>query len=518
MKYTNPILPGFYPDPSICKYNGKYYMVHSTFQYWPGVVLWESEDLLNWNQIGHVLTRQGQLDLHEAGTSRGVFAPTIRVNNGRFYMVTTNVSTDENFYVWTDDIHGEWSDPIVIRQDGIDPSFYFEGDKCYFMSNGTDDEGIGGITQCEIDINTGEILTPKKCIWQGNGGRFLEGPHLYKFGETYYLLAAEGGTEYGHMIVCATGSSPYGPFTGVKNNPILTNRNLGGFQIQGVGHGDLVEDNEGNLWMVHLAYRQLGMWEMFHTTGRETYLVPVTLTNEDGVPGITAGDNGTTRFEMSGEGFAPFQRIRKSFTFADTELGREWIFMRYPRAEKYVLRDWMGNVRGKAIPDRQSVGRSIGLLGVKDDLDTEVAFPTFMGIRQIEMKGDLTVKLGIGEEEAGVTLFMDPEHHYDLALQKTEKGSRLMKRICIGDLKVVQTSFELESAEAILKIHFEPTTYSFKAVAGDREYDLGSNRAKYLSTEVCSGFTGVLIGLYARSYREDCTKEAVFSDFSLNWE
>ena len=149
MKYSNPVLKGFYPDPSVCCANGKYYMVCSSFQYFPGVPLFESCDLVNWKQIGYVLTRHSQVMLDKINSSGGVFAPTIRCNNGRFYMVTTNDTTHQNFYVYTDDIHGEWSEPIYVDQGGIDPSLYFEDGRTYFMSNGTDDSGEGGVVQCE---------------------------------------------------------------------------------------------------------------------------------------------------------------------------------------------------------------------------------------------------------------------------------------------------------------------------------------------------------------------------------
>lgn len=160
MRYNNPIIPGFYPDPSICKADGRYYMVCSSFQYFPGVPLFESRDLVNWTQIGHVLTRESQLPLKGAGSDGGIYAPTIRFHEGRFYMVTTNISGMGNFYVWTDDIYGEWSEPVKVQQGGIDPSLYFEDGRAYFMSNGDDDQGVSGVTQCEIDIETGEKKSP----------------------------------------------------------------------------------------------------------------------------------------------------------------------------------------------------------------------------------------------------------------------------------------------------------------------------------------------------------------------
>ena len=199
MRYTNPVVKGFYPDPSVCRANGKYYMVCSSFQYFPAIPLFESEDLVNWNQLGHVLTRESQVMLDGVASSGGVFAATIRFHQGRFYVVTTNNSTQENFFVYADDIHGPWSEPVRVDQGGIDPSLYFENGHTYFMSNGLDDQGRPGIAQCEIDPCTGQKRSPSRSIWQGTGGRFLESPHLYKIADHYYLMAAEGGTEYGQI-------------------------------------------------------------------------------------------------------------------------------------------------------------------------------------------------------------------------------------------------------------------------------------------------------------------------------
>lgn len=291
MRYQNPVVTGFYPDPSVCEANGKYYLVCSSFQYFPGVPLFESDDLINWTQIGHVLTRPTQVQLAHVPSSGGVFAPTIRYNNGRFYMVTTNDTTHENFYVWTDDIHGEWSDPITIDQGGIDPSLLFDNGHVYFISNGADDMGVGGVTQCEIDIETGRKLTPSRCIWQGTGGRYLESPHMYRIGGWYYLMAAEGGTEYGHMIVLARGQTPWGPFKACPYNPILTNRDKAPGIIQGIGHGDLIQAPGGEWFILSLGFRQIHMWMRFHHLGREVFLTPVHFERNGW---LYCGNDGTT--------------------------------------------------------------------------------------------------------------------------------------------------------------------------------------------------------------------------------
>lgn len=500
MKYTNPVIPGFFPDPSICKANGKYYMVNSTFQYFPGVPLHESEDLINWKYIGNVLTRPSQLSLKESGNSGGIFATTIRYNKGRFYMVTTNVSSKGNFYVYTDDIYGEWSEPIWIDQDGIDPSFYFEGDTCYFMTNGTDDEGNGGIIQCEIDIDTGKILSKKKRIWTGCGGRYLEGPHLYKFKDTYYLLAAEGGTEYGHMIIMATGKNPYGPFNAVEGNPVLTNRNLGGYAIQGVGHGDIVEDDKGNFWMVHLAYRQIDQWLMFHTTGRETYLVPMDIEGDK----ISVGINGTCRAEIETDRIsdALIQKKEKEYNFKNTKLGREWLFLREPNLKKYETSD-----------------NEFKLWGVKDTLAMDKSHPTFAGLRLEETEGEISVDVSVTEGVGGLVLYMDNDHHIKFEVEKKDGKTFVRKIFHIGDMCYQATETVLEGDKKVrLKVGLEPTQFKFTLKDGDKDYDHGTGRSRYLSTEVACGFTGIMIGLYAENKEKDAKEPVTFSDFTVKYK
>ena len=349
MRVTNPIIRGFYPDPSVCKANGKYYMVCSSFEYFPGVPLFESEDLINWKQIGHCLTRKTQVDLHEIDSSGGVFAPTIRYNNGRFYMVTTNDTYHKNFYVYTDNIYGEWSEPVFVEQDGIDPSLFFEDGKTYFMSNGSDPaDNNGCIFQCEIDAATGKKLTESKPVWKGSGGRYLESPHLYHFGEWYYIMAAEGGTEYGHMVTYARAKSPYGPFEQYPSNPVLTNRNLGGHQstIQGIGHGDLVQDDQGNTFMFCLGFRQTGMWQPFHHLGREVFIVPVHW-NEDGW--FTAGVDGIVCKEMELDIDAnPCNCDGKYNVSLDKmdALSLRWCYLREYKEENYKFADGCLSLRG----------------------------------------------------------------------------------------------------------------------------------------------------------------------------
>lgn len=492
MIYKNPVVRGFYPDPSVCFANNKYYMVCSSFQFFPGVPIFESEDLVNWKQIGHCLTRKSQVMLENSVSSGGVFAPTIRFNNGTFYMVTTNTSVAQNFYVTTNNIYSEWSDPIFVEQDGIDPSLLFDGDHTYFISNGTDDNGNNGITQCEIDIKTGKKLTPSKTIWSGSGGRYLESPHMYKINGEYYLMAAEGGTEYGHMITYARSASVWGKFEPYEKNPVLTNRNLGGYMIQGVGHGDLIQNQNGDWFVIHLGFRQIDQWLPYHHLGREVFMTPIHF-GENGW--FTAGNDGTTaqEYEINGN-FT--QELKKVYTFENTSPDLEWCYMRHPDSSKYEL----------------SSEKYI-LHGTDKTID-DIASPTFIGLRQMDFNGEISCDLSVINGEAGITLFMDEQQHYDLAVRNSEIGTETVLKLNIGDIKHIQNSVKLSGNSAKLIIEMNNFIYTFKILNGDALYELGSAQTKYLSSEVAAGFTGVIIGLYAQ--QEGCKAE--FTGFRTEYK
>lgn len=475
MRYENPVITGFYPDPSVCRANGKYYLVASSFQYFPGVPLFESADLVNWTQIGHVLTRPSQVELEHVPSSGGVFAPTIRFHDGRFYMVTTNATTQRNFYVWTDDIRGRWSEPVTVEQGGIDPSLLFDGEDVFFLSNGEDDEGAAGITQCRIDIATGRKLTPSRRIWRGTGGRYLEAPHMYHVGGWYYLLAAEGGTEYGHMVVCARSRSPWGPFENCPFNPILTNRDKAPGVIQGIGHGDLVQDENGSWHILTLGFRQIHPWQAYHTLGREVFLTPVRF-DADGWP--RCGNDGTTEaaYDLAGD-FV--QTRRRVYTFANTAPGLDWCFLRRLDMARYAFTAEGLTLRGSAVT-----------------LD-QAASPVFAALRQKGFDLALSVDVSADGGEAGVTVYMCEDEHYDLALRQCPGGWEAALRLNIGGIRHTQAAVPLESGRARLKVRADSLTYKFYVNQNGKEQFLGEGRAKYLSSEVSGGFTGVMLGLYA---------------------
>ena len=484
MYYRNPVIKGFYPDPSVCEADGRYYLAASSFQYFPGVPLFESEDLVNWTQIGYALTRKSQVKLEGVNSSGGVFAPTLRFYCGRFYLVTTNDTTHENFYVYTDDIYGEWSEPIYVDQGGIDPSLLFDEGRVYFISNGTDDTGEGGVVQCEIDILTGRKLTPSRCIWKGSGGRFLESPHMYKINGIYYLMAAEGGTEYGHMVTCARSDSVWGEFESCPFNPVLTNRNKAPYIIQGIGHGDLIQDKNKEWHILCLGFRQQHIWMPYHHLGREVFLVPVSFC-EDGW--FKAGYDGTCDelYEIKGE-FE--QNEKKRYTFENTLWNIDWQYLRHPNEDNYIFEK-----------------DSLTLKGTEVKLDNTDS-PTFICMHQRNFGFDLRVKVSADGGEAGVSLYHCENEHYDIAIRKSEDCFEAMLKLNIGGIKHIQTTAFLESGSAEITVTANRFGYMF-FVNG---IVLGGAETKYLSSEVCGGFTGTVIGFYAVG-----SNTARFTDFEL---
>ncbi len=489
MIINNPVVRGFYPDPSVCKANGKYYLVCSSMQYFPGVPLFESDDLINWKQIGHCLTRDTQVNLHDINSSGGVFAPTIRYNDGRFYMVTTNDTYHKNFFVYTDDIYSEWSEPVFVDQGGIDPSLYFEDGKTYFISNGTDEsDGRGCIFQCEINPVTGEQLTPSKPLWKGNGGRYLESPHMYKFGRYYYIMAAEGGTEYGHMITYARSENIYGPFVNYEKNPVLTNRDFGGHEniLQGIGHGDLIQDDFGNTFIMCLGFRMMHQWMPYHQLGREVCIVPV---KWDDNGWFTAGENGRVPISMDMDIHSDKAEVENHYSISmpfDSADRLRLTYLRDPDLNNYKVED-----------------DSISLKPSQVSLN-EAKSPTFIGVRQSEFDTELTVDVKCKKGEAGITFYMDEKEHYDIAwIKVTDNDGNVIRndvitRLVIGDAVAVLS--RIPAGDNVkLKVVTEHINYNFYAIIDGKETFMGKADAKYLTSEVASGFTGVFMGMYATS-------------------
>jgi len=504
--YRNPVIPGFHPDPSVVRVEDTFYLVNSTFEFFPGVPLHRSRDLVHWEPIGNVLTRPSQLPLDGLGPSQGVFAPTIRHHDGTYYMITTLVGGGGNFYVTTTDPAGEWSDPTWIRgQGGIDPSLFFDDDgTVYLHSTGgrPDQPGDSGIYQSTSDLGTGELTSEPRLVWRGTGGRYPEGPHMYKVDGRYYLMISEGGTEYGHMVTIARSESPGGPFEACPRNPILTHRDTQLDQpIQGTGHPDLVEDGEGNWWMFFLAFRPQGGY--FHHLGRETFLAPVRW-DGDGWPVVNGGR--TVDLDMTVEGLpersVPETRVRDGF---DSDLGVLWNHVRNPVEGDYSTTERPGwlTLRGSALTPA-----------------TAVASPTFVGRRQQHLDARMATRLEFAPlrdgDEAGLVLYRHPFHRYELGVRRVSGAREVFVRQTIGErLSAITASAPLPGDGPVeLQIVAKPLEYTLSYTSENgEEKELDRAMTRFLSSEVARGFVGTYVGLYATGNGARASTPAAFDWF-----
>ncbi len=485
MKYQNPIIKGFNPDPSICRVGEDFYLVTSTFEFFPGVPIYHSKNLVNWELINYCLTTDTQLPLEGAESSDGIYAPTIRYHDGVFFMTTTNVSSGGNFIVHTKDIYGEWSEPAYVDQGGIDPSLFWDDGKCYFVSNGIDEKGKICIFLCELDPFTGKKHTESTIISYGCGGRYPEAPHIYKINGYYYLMLAEGGTEYGHMETMQRSRSIYGPYEACPHNPILSHRDTPG-PIQATGHADIIEDQNGNWWLVCLAIRPIGGMQLHHL-GRESFLAPVTW-SKDGWPIV--GNEGKLNFEMEGPlpGPAPMPVCRDfSDSFDKDTLDLRWSFLRNPRRESYALE------KGRII-----------LKGGNDGLSTPLGHPTMIAVRQEEfdveaiacLEGDIQLS-----QRSGLSAFYNSEYHYDIFVTKGENGHSVCLRKRVADIEVIVASHPIcYNGRIKLKLVASDKWYTFLYERDGEFVELGRGKTSLLATEVNGrSFTGTFLGVFSEN-------------------
>ena len=502
--YANPVLPGFHPDPSVCRVGDDYYLATSSFEYSPGVPLFHSRDLVHWRAVGHALTRPSQLDLAGCGSSTGIFAPTLRHHGGRFHLVTTNVHLRRNFYVWADRIDRPWSEPVWLDWPGIDPSLCFdhEGSVLITGNGGFLGDEPKGLYQASIDLSTGRRLSERRLIWTGTGGKAPEGPHLYRIGGRYYLLVAEGGTEYGHMVTIARSDDPFGPFESCPRNPVLSHRSLE-HPVQATGHADLVQAADGGWWAVCLGIRPapLPFAPQRHHLGRETCLVPVSW-DADGWP--VFGDAG--RVPLRGDAgslpLAPGRQDSGDDDFASPTLAPSWSVLRAPPTPRWSLTERPG---------------SLVLHGTAETLD-DAGAPAFVGRRQQHFDCRAEVVLAFAPvrdgEEAGLAVFMNERFHHEVALVRRAGCARLVLRQRLGGLWKETYDEPFDAHEVVLTVTADARHYRFHAGApGAPLASVGEAECALLSTEVAGGFTGVHFALYATGRGAASRTSAAFSAF-----
>lgn len=524
-KLINPILSGFYPDPSIIKNGSDYYLVNSTFVYFPGIPVFHSKDLKNWKQIGNVLERQSQMDFMGEQISRGLFAPTINYNDGIYYVMCTDIDNIGNFIMTTKNPAGQWSNPVVLPEvKGIDPSLLFDGEKTYVVYNSDAPnqkslyEGHRTIRMFELDKKTllvkgeevqlvnGGVDLSKKPIW-------IEGPHIYKRGEYYFLMAAEGGTSVNHTQVVFRSKNVKGPYIPYEKNPILSQRHLDPnrkFPITSTGHADLVEGPDGKTYAVFLGVRPYE--GNLYNTGRETFIAPVSW--ETGWPVINPSNDAIKYAYEVGYKIAPQKNLTPQngnfsykIDFKGEKLDKAMLFLRTPdnswyKTEKTGLR-----------------------LNLKPETIMERGNPAFVGRRQQHLIFDAITELDFSttkeNEKAGFVMFQNEFHFYYICKSADAKGNNIIQ-LFKGDPQhktmslVTKVQIADHSNRVLFKVSAVNDQYHFDyaLTPGTWENLGGPMDGKFLSTQNAGGFVGALFGLYATSSGVKSDNTAIYKSIT----
>jgi xylan 1,4-beta-xylosidase len=500
-EYRNPILSGYYPDPSITRVGDDYYLVNSSFTHFPGIPIFKSKDMVNWVQIGNAIDRPGQLDFNGLAVSRGVFAPDISWHDGIFYIVNTCVDCKGNFVITAKDPAGPWSDPIWLPFEGIDPSIYWEGDRAYIVNNrGPDEkpryEGHRAIWVQEFDWRTGKMVgdstqlinggvdIAKKPVW-------IEGPHLFKKDGYYYLTAAEGGTSVNHSQVVFRSKKLRGPFLPYADNPILTQRDLDPERpnpVGSAGHAKLIQSQNGDWWATFLAVRPYK--DDFYNIGRETFLLPVEW--RKGWPHILEAGKPipfTHARPALPAGPAAKLPLTGDFAYIDefdgNSLSMQWIGIRTPKQPFY-------NVADGALE-----------LGSGAPLGDLSGTPAFIGRRQQHAIATISTELrytpAIDGDRAGLAAVQNDNNLLFFGLTRIDGQERIAlytRDQSAMDKLVASVPFS-GSGPVILTISDRGGSMHFEyAVAGQRRTLIDNVDATLLSTERAGGFVGTVVGPY----------------------
>lgn len=526
-RLPNPILAGFYPDPSICKAGDDYYLVNSTFSYFPGLPVLHSKDLKNWKQIGSVITRPSQMDFMGERVSRGLFAPAINYHKSLFYVTCTDIDNGGNFVVTAKNPAGPWNDPVWMPEvKGIDPSLFFEDDLAYIVynSNPPDNkplyDGHRSLRMYEFDPQNLKVLGEETLLV--NGGVdistkpvWIEGPHIYKRDGWYYLMAAEGGTAVNHSEVILRSRNVRGPYIPYDKNPILTQRHLDPNRrnpITSAGHADLVEGPDGNTYAVFIAIRPYE--GDFYNTGRETFIAPVKWI--EGWP-IISPDHQEIQYSYS----VPWKEVKQMgdhplngnfdyiIDFKDT-LSHEFLFLRTHNSAWYSFKNRKGYLSLDLLPET--------IMGAGN--------PAFIGRRQQHLIAAASTELvfspKVENEKAGLVIFQNETHFYYVC--KSNAVGKEVVQLYKGNPEtnkmdlLKQINLGKPSEQLFLKISANKDKYSFwYGLKKDKwqllEKDLDG---KFLSTRVAGGFVGSLFGLYASSEGRNSTNKAHFNWFSYS--
>lgn len=480
-EYSNPVVRGHAPDPSIVRVGDDFFLVSSSFRALPGLPIRHSTDLVNWRIIGHAITRPAQYRRDGLHGPMTLFAPTIRHHDGRFHVVCTNPHPGQgNFLVSTDDPAGEWSDAVWIDEEAFDPSLFRDDDGTWYYTRrslrfGRPDGNLGAIVQAEIDLDSG-ALGPLRDITADARGfvtNDVEGPHLFRRGDWYYLTAAEGSSWKGHLQSIGRSRSPWGPFEPAPHNPVLTHRDRVGHPIQSLGHADFVQAADGSWWAVALGTRHAPL-SQHHNIGRETFLLPVEWRDDWPV----VGSEGGTELRVEGVSLPIGSTVTAVTAAPDTLWTRGWMTHDRPAEGARTIENGIELAAGSAL-HRWQTG---------DD-----------------QRFAATVEPAPGAT-AGIEVRLDEGHTY-AATVSVDVGRRVVRLRRQADDLVAEESVVLPGTGPVrLEIRARADAYTFQALVEGEEVALGAGSARLLSAESAEWFVATHFGLVCRD------ADATFTD------
>ncbi len=503
--YSNPIIPGYHPDPSICRVGDEYYMVNSSFEWWPCMPIHKSKDLVNWELVGYGKVDPAKLPVAE-GTrdSGGIFAATIRYHKGVFYLITTMIGGKGNFYITATDPTGEWSDPVWLHSQGIDPSlFWDDDDKCYYVGHGHPAKprkpGHTSIWVQELDLKQGKLVGPAKHLSEGHSvdAGYPEGPHIYKHNGKYVLMIAEGGTGFTHSVTQFYSDSIFGPYQPNQINPILTHRHLGNdYHIQSVGHADIVQTQNNDWWMVALATRN---FDGFTYLARETFLVPMEWEDTYGRLGMVVNRGVGKVLEVDKRPDLPWTPVKRDpirDEFDASEMALKWNMLRSPTEKWYSLAD------GKLT------------MNVRPEAANKFVNPSLWAQRIQHLHFTASTRMNFNtrksNEEAGIIVYRESQNY----LTFTKKGDQLVILLQKGGKSEVLYTTKAPKGELILSLTGDGENISFKYATPNAEW-------KYIDVTTSlkvigrGQFNGPMIGVYASSNDKPSKSKVEFDWFDF---
>jgi len=499
-QFRNPILTGFQPDPTLCRVGEDYYLVTSSFSYLPGLPVHHSRDLVNWRLIGHAITRPGPLRYAGLGISRGLFAPALSYHAGRFYLVCTMVGGGGNFVITASHPAGPWSEPVFLPFEGIDPSIFFdpEDGRAWIVNNGAPEgparyDGHRAIWLQRFDPETLKMVGPRRVLVDAGVDPstkpvWIEGPHLFRRGGWIYLSAAEGGTSVNHTQVIFRSRALQGPFEPWSGNPILTQRDLDGAAENAItctGHAQLVTGPDGRTWASFLGCRpQPGSAGQMWLTGRETFLLPVTWTDEGWPVILPRGQRVPLSLPSPAGARVLATELSGNFSWRDDFRGAA------PRQEWLTLRGDAG----------AAVDGGMLQLPARADRLHGLGVPAFLARRVQHGRFDAEVTLPMPAQAgvaAGIALFQSEKQHLVLTLRR----GTVVLELCDGGVPktVAEAPCPEGSATVTLRLRCDGLRVQAERSAGDAiAQALGpALDAHAVSVQSAGGgnhFTGAVVG------------------------